>query len=476
MYPALLNQSPPAPYQQMSPSRPAPLGIGTSPAQAPAPAPNTGGNSPMQPQYNMPQSYAHGGRTKRGKMVMAHMNSKELDVLDHIQGKQERCPRSNMRSYSHLEELLKNPHILHKIHQHVQHHSHGGHAYAHGGEVHGGQASAADGVHGDNELAMIGPHTHQVFDHLARMQGHAAGDLVNPHDGRPQYWSLRDTLGGVWNGIRGGIGSVGDALSSGARTVGNALSLGARTAGEIGQQGFDKGQKFLQDNPGILQAVGSAGNKILPGLEKAGIEAGTQRFGPLGGLAAAGVGSLAGSGLDYLQNYGVKKPTPQEMSPGFIGPQRYLGPTNANNIGSAMGAAAQSGWNQYNMSRPTAEERQPGFIGPQRTGMNQTIGAALSGAGQNYPGSIGGAMHGVGTGISRNATAGRTAELGAQGAWMGSQGQSGVADAARNLMSQYGRPQQQQPNPQMDSSLRSRTAAGIQHGMENPQYGDLYQQ
>lgn len=556
MYPALLNQTQSPPYQgtgglQLQPRPPATM------QPNPTATPQFSAPSSMQPQYNMPQSYAHGGRPKRGKMVMAHMSPKELNVLDHIQGKQERCPRSNMRSYSHLEELLKNPHILHKVHQHVQHHCQGGMAYAHGGHVYDGHpeghAMASNGIHGDTELAMIGPHTHRVFDGLSRMHGYSAGDLVNPHDGRPQYWSLGNTLSGMYNAVTGlpntikqgaedlyntgkqgiqgagnlisqgvndvyntgkqGIQGVGNLISQGANDVyntgkqgidgiGNVVSQGAQSLYNTGKQGvndiyglgkqvvdgagnlisqgaqevYNTGKKgaegaynlgkegldYAKAHPEILQTIGSIGNSVLPALTKAGQEAATERYGAGAGAAVGLLGGLAGKGTDYLANYG-KPSTPNTP------------PTTANNLGNAVGQGAMAGynhWHGHHDSFPTIPNLgQDGQSATQKTTPGQSIGAALAAAGNSYPGSVGGMVSGVGNGMMRNDNPARIASLGAQGAWMGSQGQSGVADAAKSMMARHG-PSNQSPGG--SSSLRQLHAGRVQHGYDPADVGDLY--
>jgi hypothetical protein len=211
--------------------------------------------APASSMATMPNAYAHGGRTKRGKLVMAHFNPKELDVLDHLQGKIEKCPRSGMRSYTHLEELLKNPHILSSVHQHARaHHASGGSAGGYGNPSL--NAMAGHGVHGDSELALIGPHTNHVLSSLA-----APGTLTNHIDGRPQYWSLGGTLGGLWNTIKSGA-----------------------------QQ--------------AAPYIGAFGKAILPAAMPA-IQGLASRYGgDLGAKAAEGLGGLANQGLDYLQGMG----------------------------------------------------------------------------------------------------------------------------------------------------------------------------
>lgn len=213
----------------------------------------------------MPNAFAKGGHLKRGKLIMAHFNPQELSVLDHLQGKREECPRSGMRSYSHLEELLKNPHILSALHHHTaRHHAHGGHAqaFAEGGHVQGHYGSdslnrmAHNGEHGDEELALIGPHTYGVLSRLA-----APGTLRNHIDGRPQFWSLKGVLGGLW-----------DTVKSGAQAA--------------------------------APYIGSIGKAVLPYASSALQQAAGARFGPLGQAAAAGLSGLADKGLGSLSEMG----------------------------------------------------------------------------------------------------------------------------------------------------------------------------
>ena len=170
---------------------------------------------------------AKGGRAKHHKMIIAHFNPKELDILDHLQGKDERCPKSGIRTYTHLEELLKNPHIRETVHHHARHHAMGGDVsmpYAH--------HLAAGGRHGDTELGLIGPHTHHFFNQMA---GHATH---NPHTGHPEYFNLGEALSGLWNGIKGGAGWLGNKAAQGGKWLWNTArpalqDLGANALGEL---------------------------------------------------------------------------------------------------------------------------------------------------------------------------------------------------------------------------------------------------
>lgn len=258
--------------------------------------------APASSMTTMPNAYAHGGRTKRGKLVMAHFNPKELDVLDHLQGKIEKCPRSGMRSYTHLEELLKNPHILSSVHQHARaHHASGGSAGGYGNPSL--NAMAGHGVHGDSELALIGPHTNHVLSSLA-----APGTLTNHIDGRPQYWSLGGTLGGLWNTIKSGaqqaapyIGAFGKAILPAAMPA--IQGLASRYGGDLGAKAAEGLGGLANQGLDYLQGMGSDQNKAIAGGLGQGLQAGVAArqagMNPMQSLGAgiSKVGSNVGGGL-----------------------------------------------------------------------------------------------------------------------------------------------------------------------------------
>ena len=232
-----LNNQLPAPYELQHPAQGQPM--------------------PTQPA----QSFAKGGRTKG--MVAVHMNPQELHILDHLQDKVERCPKTNLRSYPGIEALLKNSHIVAQVHHHARaHHAAGGLTphYSAGGLTphydHGGSLDhmAADGRHGDTEMALIGPHTHHLFDQLA---GHKTR---NPHDGHPEYFSLGGMLGGLWNTVKG-VGSklLPAVLPMAQQFLGGKGKIGQLASGALGMaaphlQGM--ADRAGAGNP-IGQAIGS---------------------------------------------------------------------------------------------------------------------------------------------------------------------------------------------------------------------------
>lgn len=268
--------------------------------------------------YELQQNqYAKGGRAKsRNGHQIVHMNKKEMDILDHIQGHSEKKGHGEhaVRSYSALEHLIKNPHIASRIH----HHSHAQKAQHHAS---GGSATSMEhlregGRFGDTELAVIGPKTKELFDTLA------GNPMPNPNTGHPEYWSLGGALGGLWDTIKGGAQSLaphvqgfvqnalpqimpmaqkalGDNFGDLGKMAGNALPglanslMGPQQAQQPGQagqalgQGLSTGLQAMQSGQSPRQAFGQ-------GMQTAG-----QRYGGALGGAAANTGSnlAAGNGL-----------------------------------------------------------------------------------------------------------------------------------------------------------------------------------
>lgn len=327
------------------------------------------GGMPYQTQN--PQGFAHGGRIKRGKMVIAHISPHELNVLDHLQGKIERCPRSNMRSYTHLEEILKNPHLLASVHQHARAH-HAEH-HASGGDVghqdyHDAHLNhlAEGGLHGDSELALIGPHTRHVFDQLA------SGPTVNPHTGHPQYWSLGGALGGLWNAVKGGVSKIAPTVAA----AGKALLPMAMPA----IQNFAKSK---------LGPLGGALAGALPGLAEQGLNriAGPAGSNPRGeaigqGLAAGadalrgghGIGRAIGAGLSTAGQGMAGSPMGEAMAGMGEGLQKGRGigasMMDAGKRGferaGGMGALANAGRGAYDAIRGGASVRDVAAQGARR--------------------------------------------------------------------------------------------------------------
>ena len=172
--------------------------------------------------------YAKGGRTLKHKgMIAAHVSPHELTIMDHLQGGQEHGP-AGARSYSGLEALLKNPHIVESVHHHARRHAE---HHAHGGMASEVEHLKDGGRNGDSEIAFIGPNTHHLFNQLA---GHAT---MNPNTGHPEYFSIGKALGGLWNTIKSGAGNL---LGSAVKAAPGALKNVAQTAAPVfGQMATD---------------------------------------------------------------------------------------------------------------------------------------------------------------------------------------------------------------------------------------------
>ena len=284
------------------------------------PAQNQINSSYMQPNQQMtnptPMGYAHGGKVKKAHLTLAHVSPHELHIMDHLQGGTERHNHSGVRSFTHLEELLKNPHIRETVHMHAHHHKHGG-------ETEHGHESMEHmrhmGRHGDTEVALIGPHTHHLFNTMA---GHSTR---NPHDGHPEYFSIGNALGGLWDTVKGGAGQAWNAVKNNAGAVGRAALpalhgvaqpflnkyLGENIGNAVGSYGKDLAQQGLNSMGGnqgstvgtaIGQGIGNAaqtkaqggtyGEALGAGLNRAGAGIGNN----VGGNAIRGAGQALQSG------------------------------------------------------------------------------------------------------------------------------------------------------------------------------------
>ena len=228
-------------------------------------------------------SQASGGRTKHhGKMIIAHFNPKELDELDHWQGKRVEESGTRMRTYAHLEELLKNPHILRSLFQHAQEMSREKPRHrAAGGPLHDYHDAklnhmADQGIKGDTELGKIGPHTRNVFNALLEVSGHPPDR--NPESKRPQYSYLEGVIGSLGKvlsppalaGSVLGAPHMPQMSHGGMRPLGNQSQLG-QIAGQYANKMFAGGASIQQvapdqqtQKPPITSSLGQFGNQNTP--------------------------------------------------------------------------------------------------------------------------------------------------------------------------------------------------------------------
>lgn len=239
-------------------------------------------NQGSQPQISQPmqaQSFARGGSASRSKgLEPAHVNRHELAMMDHAQGGA-KIDRNGVRSYAPLEALIKNPHIVHNIHKHYhhnrKHHAQGGYSPAM-------EQLREGGRNGDNELAMIGPHTHHLFNQLA---GHATR---NPNDGHPEYFDLSGAMSGLFNSVKGAA-------------------------------------------PGIMSGMGNMFNSAMPAMKNI-AQAALPALMPMAQQALSNMGSAGQVGASMLPAaaQAALGPTPQNMNPMY------------QNMGQSLGQAAQA--------------------------------------------------------------------------------------------------------------------------------------
>ena len=229
-----------------------------------------GGHGMMQqnPMMNGPRSmYADGDHIMmpkpKGGFVMAHFSKSELPALDEAQGKATYLPGTNIRHYKGLEGHLKNDHgFANDIHQSVRH-------LFEGGKIHQLRDQAAHMKHmgrgGDTEMALIGPHTKSILDHMA------GGESINPHTGHPEYFSLGGVLGGIGKMSKKLLPMVSGAMSmmpNGGGRIGQMAGMANQMFGGGNQGGgqmpgfVQKGMDFMNNNP-YGQALKMAGSHFM---------------------------------------------------------------------------------------------------------------------------------------------------------------------------------------------------------------------
>jgi len=353
--------------------------------------PNDSQNTlPAPYELNTPQiqSYSRGGSTSRQKgLEAAHVNRNELSIMDHLQGGA-KIGKDGVRSYAALEALLKNPHILHSVHKNAhqkrKHHASGGYSPSM-------ERLAEGGRNGDTELALIGPHTHHLFNQLA---GHATR---NPNTGHPEYFDISGALGGLWNTVKGAGSGLWDTAKGAA-------------------------QNFMGAAPEAMRNVAQAAAPALTGMAQ-------QYMSDKGG----DLGRMAGQFLPQMAERALG-PTPQNMNPMY------------QNMGESLGRAAQGYAGGLSPSQAAGQGFQ-NFGGQMGGGLGRAIQQGGQYLGQG--GGWGGAMRqgaqrgfnemGGAQGIRDSA---RNIGMGALQGGLGGNGFQGAMQGGRNAMrdemSQYG--------------------------------------
>lgn len=293
---------------------------------------------PAPYELNTPQiqSYARGGSTSRHKgLEAAHVSPHELTIMDHLQGGA-KVDKDGVRSYGPLESLIKNPHIVHSIHKH--HHNNRRH-HAQGGYSPSMEHLREGGRNGDTELALIGPHTHHLFNQLA---GHATR---NPNTGHPEYFDISGALSGLWNTVKGAAPSILSGISGAAQKAMPAIQQVAQAAAPAL---IPMAQQFLGDKGG---ALGQMAGQMLPGMadkflgpQPQNVNPMYQNIGQSLGQAAQAYGGGASPQQAFgqgLQNFGG------QMGGGFGNAIQEAGQSfgQGNGFGESMRRGAQQGFN-----------------------------------------------------------------------------------------------------------------------------------
>lgn len=376
-----LNSSLPAPYELNS---------------APAPAP-----TPETPEMS---AFAKGGRAKH-KKILAHFSPKELHVMDHLQGHSERCPKTGLRSYSHLEELFKNPHIVGTVHKHS--HAHREH-HAMGGNI---NHLAQGGRNGDTEMALIGPHTNHLFHQLA------GRSTTNPNTGHPEFWSLGGVLGGLGTAIKSGASSVGRGIQA-------AAPIARQAATSIGQGAKTLGRSALTAAQAAAPHVGTALTTLAPMAAQFGTQYLANR--------------LSGEPQEEFNPADYVGMLPESMQGfGQAGASAYNARRNGSNTRESFGQGLSQLGKGY--EGPLGDAMQ-GFGGAMEKGQNlrSGLGSAASRVGQGYGGAFGQSLQGAGQSFGRGQNFGQSFGQGLNQGFQNLGGRQGLANASANILRGYG--------------------------------------
>ncbi len=189
-------------------------------------------------------------KKEHNKFTLAHFNPKELNILDEMQGGRTNIDDTDdLRHYGQLEKMMSQPHIEKIIMKEYEHHAKGGHV----GEI----LREADnmrhkGRHGDSEMALIGPNTHRVMNHLMN------GGSINPMTRKPEYFNFGSFLGGIGKHLMGALpGAAAGFMSGGplgALMGGGSSLMSGMMGGEGGQP--QQGQQNVRQAPTNIRDLG----------------------------------------------------------------------------------------------------------------------------------------------------------------------------------------------------------------------------
>lgn len=376
----------------------------------------------------------------RKKFTAAHMNEREMDVLDGWQKFSQRLDRNKkVRLYTgegSLEDQLADDHLLNHILMHAKRN------YASGGVIGTEPLSHQEledfrsrGRYGDTGVGIIGPRLRGLLDMLSRHHGQ------NPHDGAPEYFSLSGLFDSIGSGFKNLVGStigqipgiggfVNSAMDAGGQMISPFINQLSEMAPQLaGMAGTALGSEF--GNPELGGMLGQMAGNVLGGGDPSQFQQQPQmnwqdiqnrlkgsmsqglgtlnQYGPYGNIAAnMGNNMLGGMGVQQAMGQGLQQAGQQ--NPGFIG----------NQLGQLGGAMQQQGFN------PMAYARQQ---------YNQLTGPSAGGGGGGSP--ISPEMLRGGMNAARSLYSNYN------------QGGMSPLDMARNAISAYSQGPQQPPQQQL---------------------------
>lgn len=306
-----------------------------------------------------------GGRAKTSGYATVHMNPHEISIMEHLQG-HSRYNKEGVKEFRHLEELLKNPHILQSSHHHARaHHADGGPTHE---EI---EHLRQGGRFGDSTLASIGPNTQHFFNQLS-----GGGVPINPYTGHPEYWSMGNALRGLWGTVKN-VGRAAAPMIQRAMPVVKDIARTALPAVLPAAQEY-LGNKFGNFGQAAGQALGNAATNAVGSQEGPG----NPYSQALGTAIGRGVESYRG-GASPTQAFGqAVSGAGSHLGGGFGGAMEGMGQSigAGNSARNILRSGAQSGFNAMggregvsNMASNIAHGFGSGGFGGARTAARQQL-------------------------------------------------------------------------------------------------------
>lgn len=335
-------------------------------------------------------------RSKPMELVFAHMNPKELKILDEVQGGRTYIPGTKLPHYKALEKRFADPEFESHIMKNFERHAAGGMI---GDSARKINDLKQKGRFGDSELAGIGPNTNRVLDRITSDLTGNKGKNANPTTGMPEYFSIGDFFGGIKHGFQ--------------------------SFGKTMQDGFNKGGAALGNfaNSAITHLKDAAPQMLQGALQ--------------GGLTGGPEGALMGGAMGGMQGLSSSMSNPHN--------QDSMSQFAQSPMGQQMQGAASGAYDRYNQGQnwhdnlgATMHQGTQGMDNPYARGIHQGVNSyygSNGNMGHAFAGGVQGATQGMSNPYMRGAHQGAGNYM--QHGNMGQAAMAGMNGATQNSANPY---------------------------------------